>query len=206
MHISPYTPKKDAMKTQITLPLICFAATLVMACTSDPKPAKETNVVDRTTTKDTTASAVFSEADENKVIGNINFGIDSTQFKNEHKAFIATLDHNEFQTIHAIGGYLFSKLSGKFDLNKLAEVSTTGDLIAHERYNAELLPQVDILKELIIKKYGEPHSGTGAPDYKVLKKDQATTAYSWTIGSKVINIDITNRGDYNSCDLKIFKK
>jgi len=194
------------MKTQITLPLFCFALTLVMACTNDPKTAKETGKPVREKIADTTASAVFSEADENKVIGNINFGIDSAQFKKDHKEFIAKLDHNEFQTIHAIGGYLFSKLSGKFDLNKLAEVSTTGDFIAHERYTAELLPQVDILKELIAKKYGEPHGGNGAPDYKDLKKDQTSTAYSWTIGSKVINIDIVGHGEYSSCDLKIFKK
>jgi hypothetical protein len=199
-----FIQKKDAMK-KITLTLFCLAATLILACTNDPKPTKEPSKT-VVPTKDSTTTAAFSAADENKVIGNINFGIDKKQFDKAQAAFMASLDHSEFQTTYAIGGYLFSSLTGQFDANQLKEVNTTGDFIHQQRYEAELLPQVDILKDLVAKKYGEPQEGSGAPNYQDIKKDQSHMAYRWTIGSKVISINVVNRGDYSSCDLKIIKK
>jgi hypothetical protein len=194
------------MKNQVTLHTLFLALALLMACSRDPKPKEEKKVVDTVKNTDSLATTVFSKADENKVIGNINFGIDKKQFAQEENAFMATLEHNEHQTTYAIGGYLFSDLTGMFSSNKLNELNMTGDLIPPERYEAELLPQVEILKDLIAKKYGEAQEGSGAPAYKDLKKDQPYTAYSWMIGSKVINVDVVNRGEFSSCDLKITKK
>ena len=194
------------MKKEFSLYTLCFALTLLMACSNDPKTKDETIVADTVSIKDTTSTPMFSAADENKVIGNINFGIDKKQFEKDEQAFMATLDHNEHQTTYAIGGYLFSDLSGKFDGNKLNELNMTGDFIHQDRYEAELLPQVEILKDLVVKKYGQAQEGSGAPSYQALKKDQSNTAYSWTIGTKVININVVNRGEYSSCDLKIIKK
>lgn len=194
------------MKKQVSLHTLCLALTLLLACTNDPKPQEEKVVTDRVKHKDTLTNTVFSKADENKVIGNINFGINEKQFVQEEKAFMSTLDHNEHQTTYAIGGYLFSDLTGKFNSNQLNELNMIGDFIPQERYEAELLPQVEILKDLVAKKYGEAQQGAGAPAYQALKKNQSNTAYSWTIGSKVININVVNRGEFSSCDLKIFKK
>lgn len=194
------------MKKQITLLTLSIVFALFMACSNDPKTTDTSAVVDSVSIKDTAATAEFSEADEIKVIGNINFGINKKEFDKEEQAFMATLDHNEHQTIYAIGGYLFSDISGKFAADKLNELNVTGDFIHQDRYEAELLPQVEILKELVAKKYGVPHQGSGAPAYQNLKKDQTNMAYSWTIGTKVININVVNRGAYSSCDLKIIKK
>ncbi|MBG6235858.1 hypothetical protein IWX76_002439 [Pedobacter sp. CAN_A7] len=194
------------MKKHSLLLPICLVVALFMACTNDPKSSDTTAAADSVNIKDTTSTANFSEEDEIKVIGNINFGISKKEFDKEEQAFMATLDHNEHQTTYAIGGYLFSDLSGKFDLDKLNELNMTGDFIHQDRYEAELLPQVEILKDLVAKKYGEPHQGSGAPAYQNLKKDQSNTAYSWTIGSKIININVVNRKEYSSCDLKIVKK
>ncbi|WP_432710835.1 hypothetical protein [Pedobacter sp.] len=193
------------MKNQVTLPTLCFALALLMACSNDPKTKDATIVADTLSKKDTTSTPMFSAADENKVIGNINFGIDKKQFQKDEQTFMATLDHNEHQTTYAIGGYLFSDLNGKFNNDKLNELDMTGDLIHRDRYEEELLPQVEILKDLVAKKYGKAHQGAGAPAYQDLKKDDSNNAYSWTIGSKVININVVNRGDYSSCDLKIIK-
>lgn len=194
------------MKKQVYPYTLCFALALLMACSNDPKTKNETVVADTVSIKDTTSTPMFSAADENKVIGNINFGIDKDQFKKEEQAFMATLDHNEHQTTYAIGGYLFSDLNGKFKGDQLNELNMTGDFIHQDRYEAELLPQVEILKDLVAKKYGQAQQGAGAPAYQNLKKDQTYTAYTWTIGTKVINVNVVNRGEYSSCDLKIIKK
>ncbi|MEJ5963595.1 hypothetical protein [Pedobacter immunditicola] len=139
------------------------------------------------------------------MLGNITFGVSETQFEQDLAQFKSTLEHNEFQTVFVIGDYIVSDMKGSFDNHKLYKLTTSGDFIPYQRYKEELLPQVEILKALISKSYGEPHSGTGAPAGNTIEKDYSYLAYAWNIGSKRIEIRVTNRDLYYTADLKIYQ-
>ena len=178
---------------------------MLMACSNEPKSNNEVITNDTIQTKDSVAQPEINRVDENKALGNIEFGITNKQFEADLIKFQNTLEHNEFKTLFVIGEYICTDIQGSFENNKLYKLTTTGDFISYQRYKEELVPQVEILKEMIAKKYGEPHSGSGAPVINQSKKGFSYLAYSWTIGSKAIEIRVTNRDLYYSADLKIYQ-
>ncbi len=182
-----------------------LAITLFMACTNEPKSKEEAKVIDSTKIKDSLAKAESIKKEENKVLGNITFGVSETQFEQDLAKFKSTLAHNEFETVFVIGDYIVSDIKGSFDNHKLYKLTTSGDFVPYQRYKEELLPQVEILKDLIAKSYGAPHSGTGAPAGNSIEKGYSYLAYSWKIGSKTIEIRVTNRDLYYTADLKIYQ-
>jgi hypothetical protein len=195
----------QSIKVKLTVSAIFLALTLLMACSNDPKSTQEPAVIDSAKIKDSLSRTAIKKEDQHKVLGNIVFGISEQQFETDLDKFKNTLEHNEFKTSFVIGDYIFSDIEGSFDNNKLYKLTTSGDFIPYERYKEELLPQVEILKALIFKSYGKPHAGTGAPASQNTDKGYSYLAYSWNIGSKTIEIRVTNRDLYYSADLKIYQ-
>lgn len=189
----------------LTFPAFFIAMMMLMACSNEPKSTNEFDAADSTKTKDSLAKAEILKVDENKVLGNIEFGITNKKFEQDLEKFKNSLEHNEFKTLFVIGSYIVSDIEGSFENNKLYKLTTSGDFIPYQRYKEELLPQVDILKAMIVKKYGEPHSGSGAPALNQSEKGFSYLAYSWRVGRKTIEIRVTNRDLYFSADLKIFQ-
>ncbi len=186
-------------------PLLFLAIMMLLACSNEPKSTNEVSVADRTKTTDTLAKPEIDKVDENKALGNIEFGISNKQFEADLVKFQNTLEHNEFKTLFVIGEYICTDIQGSFENNKLYKLTTSGDFISYQRYKEELLPQVEVLKTMIAKKYGAPHSGSGAPTVNQSQKGFSYLAYSWTVGRKTIEVRVTNRDLYYSADLKIYQ-
>jgi len=193
------------MKMKLTILVVVLAITLLMACSNEPKSTQEAAIIDSTKIKDSLARAETLKKEENKVLGNITFGVSEEQFEEDLAKFKSTLEHNEFKTVFVIGDYIFSDIKGSFDNHMLYKLTTSGDFIPYQRYKEELLPQVEALKTLIFESYGEPHSGTGAPAGNSIDKGYSYLAYSWNIGRKKIEIRVTNRDLYYTADLKIYQ-
>ena len=193
------------MKYKLTIPVVILTITLLMACSNEPKSTKEAETVDSTKTKDSLTRAETLKKEENKVLGNITFGVSEAQFDKDLAQFKSTLEHNEFESVFVIGDYIVTDIKGSFDNHKLYKLTTFGDFVPYQRYKEELLPQVEILKDMISKSYGEPHSGTGAPVGNTIDIGYSFLAYSWKIGSKTIEIRVTNRDLYYTADLKIYQ-
>jgi len=193
------------MKNKSTFTVFILAITLLMACSNEPKSTQKTAVRDSTKIKDSLNKSEDIKKEENKVLGNIVFGVSEAQFDQDLSQFKSTLEHNEFQSVFVIGDYIVTDIKGSFDNHKLYKFITYGDFIPYQRYKEELLPQVEILKAMIAESYGPPQSGTGAPAEDSIEKDYSYLAYSWIIGTKKIEIRITNRDLYYSADLKIYQ-
>ena len=193
------------MKIKMSFPILLALVLLLAACTNDNSGKKDSALNDSLNVKDSLAKSPISKEEENKVVGNIEFGISEKQFEQDLAKFKGTLEHNEFQTIYGIGSYMVSSFAGSFNNDSLYKLTMLGDLIPKERYKEELLPQVNELKESMVKTYGQPQSGQGAPDMQHTTKGYSYKAYSWVIGDKTIDIKVANRGIYFSCDLIIYQ-
>lgn len=192
------------MKRYIAYTIFLAFTLLVASCRSDNKGINKAPD-NKISVQDNPPKPQFSEAEQTKAMGNIEFGISETQFEQALTEFKGTLEHNEFQTIYGVGDYMVSSFAGAFHRDSLHKLTLLGDLIPNERYHEELLPQLAAVKAIITKTYGEPHAGSGAPEQKQTTKGYSYKAYTWAIGTKTIDIKVANRGIYFSCDLVIYQ-
>lgn len=146
----------------------------------------------------------FYNKEQNKIIGDIEFGITEKQFKKLSEQFDAKNYDNELIK-HKIGDYYYSTIQGYYYNNKLHEVDIMGSYIDYNDYNTVLINQVSLLKDIISKKYGPNSYGQGLIAGYSIEKDQSRLVYGWSVGTKDIHIRIANRGLYYSVDLEIFQ-
>jgi hypothetical protein len=192
------------MKTQLILSLILCSA-LYISCNSKTEDTSTETAIDTAGMADSVRLSKLKVEDQNKVIGNITFNLDERSYKKAEKAFLKISHPNEYGTEFKIGDYVFTIMDPLFYKEKLYSVNIQGSRIHYDDYNSSLLKQVEILKTMLVKKYGEPTDGSGAPAWHETDKGYTYLAYSWVIGAKTIQIRVSNKEIYFTTDLHIFQ-
>lgn len=197
------------MKKQLTLLALTFASIIMIAsCTSQSAETETSHsrIIDSAKLRDSLDRIELAKADEKKVIGDIEFGITEKVFNKQSDKFRkSSFQKSDVLSPYHIGEYKFSDLNGRFDDKKLYSVTLKGRYIHYDDYKSELLHQVDFLKTMLNKKYGEPTSGDGAPPWHRTDNGYSYLAYSWGIGTKTIAIRVTDRELYYTVDLEIYQ-
>ena len=196
------------MKKQLTLLALPIASIILMAsCTSQSAETKSSSkpVIDTVKLKDSLAKVELKKADENKVIGDIEFGITEKVFDKQSAKFIKSLTTEINGYVYKLGNYQFRKIEGSFEDSKLYRANVIGYLQHYEEYESNLIPQVETLKTMLVGKYGDPSERNGAPAWHTTQNGYSYLAYRWEIGSKTIEIRVTDRELYYTADLEIYQ-
>lgn len=154
-------------------------------------------------------SIVLTE--QEKVIGNINFGDSEKETKKNLEDFIKKSKRKEYSNSPFldcfIGNYKFSEygIYGLYDKSKLYLLHIYGNPIHYDEYESEIPRQIEFLKSVISEKYKEPHTNNTIPEISATKKGYSYKIYSWNIGTKRIEILLKDRGVYYSVDIEIYQ-
>ncbi|WP_064968047.1 hypothetical protein [Tenacibaculum ovolyticum] len=152
--------------------------------------------------------------EQNKVIGDIFFGISLEEYKKKKKQFIKKTKNTDrgstdrgSKGLHKqnIGDYEFNDIYGGFHNEKLYRVDIQGNEIHYDYYNIKMQRQVEAIKRPYIEKYGEPNIQYKIPKRHRINKGYTYLVSSWVVGSKKIELRIEPDGNYNRLLVKIFQ-
>jgi len=151
------------------------------------------------------------QSEQKKVISNIEFGMSELESKKLIKEFVKSSEkkYDEESTFndHFIGDYEFSSYGvfGVYENDSLFFLKVGGKNIHYDYYERDLNHQLGFIKDVIYSKYGEPTLNNGLPERYKINEESSFTAYSWTVGTKNIDITIDEDGLYYSVDLYIYQ-
>lgn len=186
------------------LTLISISTAVFVSCNNTPP---QDTAVRADSVKNNSVKEEIAEKDQNKVIGNIEFGISKSAFDKKTDKFLKSSEKVEPNGVgyNWIGDYQFAAINGYFHDKKLYYVIVHGWVIDHEDYDTETARTIGILKTMLVKKYGEPTKAEPIPPMYAINEQYRSTVYSWKIGKKNMDIDIKNNGTFYSCDLNIYQ-
>lgn len=149
------------------------------------------------------------DEDEKKVIGDIKFGVNETEFNKQLDEFLkkSIVKNKAYKYIneYEIGEFKFRKAEGSFHQDRLYYFQITGELIHWEDYSIKLLGQLEKIHEILKKKYGSPNEGLGPIDRYQIEKDHFYLNYNWNIGTKTIQVRTSENGLYYEITVYIFQ-
>jgi hypothetical protein len=150
--------------------------------------------------------------EQNKVIGDVVFGISFEEFQKRKKQFmektknvdwVGSSGHKFYK--QNIGDYDFIDVYGGFHNEKLYMVDVEGDLIHYDKYDVEMPRQVEAIQLPYIEKYGEPNIHFEIPKWHTMDKGYTYLVSSWVVGTKKIELRIKPDGSYNRLLVRIFQ-
>lgn len=154
----------------------------------------------------------FIIADQNKVIGDIVFGISFEEYKKMKQQFMDKTKNVDWVGSGGykfykqnIGDYKFNNIYGDFYNEKLYILDVEGDLIHYDKYDIEMPSQVKAIQLPYIEKYGEPNLNFDIPRWHTMDKGYTYLVSSWVIGTKKIELRIKPSGSYNRLIVRIFQ-
>lgn len=189
---------------KILLPIFLLIQITLISCGGNTN-TKETET-ESTANIDTVTKPKYSEDEQNKVFDDIKFGMTEAEYKKIEKKVLKkyATKNDGVSDLYFIGDYQFSNFSAEFHKNSLYSFWITGDYVHYDDYKSEIISQSDILVSILTKKYGEPTSYSGVPEWFRTEKDYTYLIASWKVGKKTIEVRLANRNLYCSVDLSVY--
>lgn len=152
------------------------------------------------------------QAEQDRAIGDILFGITEKEFEKKKEVFIekckvvdwVTSDGYKFYK-HKIGEYKFSQIWGDYYKGKLYFVQIDGDPIHYEKYKSEMQHQADVILKVFENKYGAANDYAGIPEWHRTEKGYTYQVAYWVVGTKKIELRVKNDGIYYYLNIEIFQ-
>lgn len=152
----------------------------------------------------------FILAEQNKIIGDIVFGISFEEYQIMKKQFLERTKNVDWVSSDGykfykqnIGDYEFEDIKGYFYNEKLYRLDIEGGLISYKYYKSEMHSQVEAIQNPYEKKYGKPDTYFGIPEtYKMDEGYSYSVAY-WHIGTKKVDLRIEDIGSYYRLHIRI---
>ena len=141
--------------------------------------------------------------EEQKVIGDIMFGMTEKEVKSEIKDFNKEnqkLDDYLFKASgkrfydYFIGNYEYSTVRGFYYDGKLYKVMITGKPILWDYFDSEVPKNVKAISDVIKAKYGNPSTQSNILPRYQMQEHYTYLVNSWTIGVKEIQVRISDKG------------
>ncbi|WP_439151100.1 hypothetical protein [Winogradskyella sp.] len=141
--------------------------------------------------------------EQGKVIGEIRFGMNKNiakskinKFKKENRKPYKIMNKTFYD--HFIGNFEFSFIRDFYYENELYKIKIIGKPILWENFESEATKEIKAISNVLKTKYGNPNLHYDLePRYK-LKKNYTYLINSWKIGTKEIQVRISDKGtSYN---------
>lgn len=159
--------------------MLCLAF-MAISC----NPRKETKLPE-TEKQD---SKTFSNEDQLKVVGDINFFITKKDFEAKKEIFLEQSDNKSTTGLgYIFGKYEFLRVDGSFVNDSLIYVSLVG-LIYKDSFTPRFETQYNYLYSMIQQRYGDPTEKQKLPDEYELIRDKSKICDLWIIGDKYVII------------------
>lgn len=148
--------------------------------------------------------------EQEKVIGTILFGMNENvvkskikEFKNENKKPFKISDYTSYN--HFIGNYEFNFIRDFYYQDKLYKIRIIGKVISWENFDSEVPVQIKAISDILKIKYGNPEIHNDLkPRYK-LKKNYTYLIDNWNIGTKEIQVRVSDNGTFYSVNVIIIQ-
>lgn len=153
----------------------------------------------------------IARIEQEKVIGDIVFGINEKEASKKISAFIKNSSRTKYSdsdlTYPFIGNYEFSPYGsrGYYYDDKLYMLVIQGQVISWDDYENEVPREVRYITDVIKLKYGEPSTRNSIPERYNLEKGDKFLLNSWTVGTKQIDVRLSDSETYYSVDLYIYQ-
>jgi len=155
----------------------------------------------------------IAKAEQDKVIGEITFGVSEKEFEKRRNEFLKQTEYIEVVTVsgyefkgNRIGSYRFDRLQGRYHNDNLYFTRIIGSSIHYEKYDSELKPEAQSIYNIFTKdKYGLPSEENIIPEWHRLQKGYYYTFAIWEVGTKTIKLSIQDNGIYHKINVDIFR-
>ncbi|MEJ7826882.1 MAG: hypothetical protein WKF91_01755 [Segetibacter sp.] len=149
--------------------------------------------------------------EENKALGDINFGMSEKEvkklidkFKDNNKRPHKILDEVFYD--YFIGNFEFSTIWDFYHNKKLYQLTVLGDLIMWDNYSKEVSDKISSISNVLSQKFGEPDEEKPIPQSYQMEKGFTYLIKAWNIGKKRIEVRIEDNGTSYSPQAIIFDK
>ncbi len=153
----------------------------------------------------------IANAEQNKVIGEIEFGMNKEIGEMKVAKFFEQSQRKRFEsstyTSSYIGNYEFNKRKtfDYYEDGKLYMFKIKGVKIPYQKLETEVRYQLDKILEVIELKYSEPYLTYPYPKSYEIDDDKDYTCAIWRIGTKEILITIDEEGTDYTVDVNIYQ-
>ncbi len=147
--------------------------------------------------------------EQNKVIGEILFGMTKIEVKQKIKKFRKESRRpDRFLGLpyydYFIGEYEYFQITGFYDEEKLYELFIQGDLTDWENFDKDVPRQAKYISNVIEQKYGEPDLHYNIQQRYKLKKGYSYLISRWIVGKKTIEVRLKDNGTNYPINISIF--
>jgi hypothetical protein len=187
-----------AQTSKVLMRLIFIVAIICsfFSCESRKKIKIGTSLLDTPSsvvTKKYSDSLVKNE--EDKVIGNIMFGISEKEYRIEKKKFEnATKKQQKIASItideYFIGNFEYFQMIDHFDSGKLYRLEIQGTPVSWDDYEGEISNRISAIQEVIMQKFRKPEIENSIPKMYEMEKGYTYLISAWDVGTKRIEIRI----------------
>jgi len=178
--------------------LLLLLSTLLSCGSSETKIE---DVVSDTTRTPIEKEVVYPDSIQNKVIGEIKFGMPEKDAKKAIEKFEKQseriIDKNDGFAKNFIGNFGYITIYPQFHNKKLYQIMIRGNFIKWEDYKTKLPEELSNIKTVLQNSLGDPMKINSIPDFSETERGKSYLVYGWLLGNKKVTVYIeSENSDY----------